>query len=96
MREPILKAVAQPPQLFWAPMLPATANLAVQLPITFICIALFDLNPIVIASSTVIVHLGLVLLGMRDPHLSTMLQASGPHLRKTRNAFPVKGNKFVA
>ena len=34
MREDILKAVAQPPKVLWAPMVPALINLGVQ----FVCI----------------------------------------------------------
>ena len=30
MNEPILKAVAMPPRLFWAPLAPAILNLAIQ------------------------------------------------------------------
>ena len=77
MREPILKAVANPPKIFWGPVLPVMLNLGIQFPIMFMFMGTFDVNPLWFIFSIVFVHIGVVALGARDPHMSAMIQAFG-------------------
>lgn len=96
MREPILKSVAMPPRVFWAPMIPAVVNLATQLPLIFIWIALFEGNPIWAIGTILIVHLIIIFYGAREPHLSHMMLAwgqNGPAV--THNIYFNRGNKFA-
>lgn len=94
MREEILKAVAQPPKVLWAPMVPALLNLGVQFPMMFIGMGICDVNPLFFVMSIIIAHITLIALGLKEPHLSTMLQAYGQTYKKTTNLYSVKGNKF--
>lgn len=94
MREEILKAVAQPPKILWAPMVPALINLGVQFPMMFIGMGLGDINPLIFVTCIIMAHVALIGFGIKEPHLSTMLQAYGQTYRKTTNLYSVKGNKF--
>ena len=94
MREEILKAVAQPPKILWAPMVPALINLGIQFPMMFMSMGVGDVNPLFFVSSIIIAHIALVIAGIREPHLSTMMQAYGQTYKKTTNLYAVKGNKF--
>ena len=95
MREEILKAVAQPPKVLWAPMVPAIINLGVQFPVMFMGIGLANMNPMFFIFSIIGVHMGLIAAGIREPHLSTMLQAYGQTYIQTTNLYAVTGNKFA-
>ena len=46
MREEILKAVAAPPKVLWAPMVPAIINLGIQFPVMFMAIGIGNMNPL--------------------------------------------------
>ena len=94
MREEILKAVAQPPLVLWAPMVPAIINLGVQFPMMFIGIGIADVNPLFFVALIVMSHVALCAAGFKEPHLSTMLQAYGQTYYKTTNLYQVMGNKF--
>ncbi len=94
MQEPILKAVAMPPRAFWAPLVPAVLNFSVQAPIMFLMIA-YEINPIVFIFTIILVHLGIVAYGVREPHLSNMLQAWGRIQKPRRNIYKSKGVKLA-
>ncbi len=96
MREPILKSVAMPPRVFWAPMVPAIVNFATQVPLMFIWIGLFGGNPIWAMVTVFSVHLMIVVYGAKEPHLSHMMLAwgqNGPMI--TKNIHYSRGNKFA-
>jgi hypothetical protein len=93
MREDILKAVAQPPKVLWAPMVPCVINLGVQFPVLFMGLSA-DLNPLVFVTTIILAHLGLVYAGIKEPHLSTMMQAYGQTSKRSKNLYSVRGNKF--
>ncbi|MBP5344227.1 MAG: hypothetical protein J6Y85_04055 [Alphaproteobacteria bacterium] len=96
MREPILKAVAMPPRLFWAPMYVAVINITVHLSLILIMIGVMDLNPLWFGASLVGIHAFLVSYGAKEPHLSRMLLAwgqSGP--AKTHSIYETRGNKLA-
>ena len=94
MRDMILKAVANPPKLFWAPVIPAAINAGLQLPFMFMAMGIWQLNPLVFIATIVLGHVFVVALGAKDPHLSSMLQAFGLTNVSTINVYPVKGRKF--
>ena len=95
MREDILKAVAQPPKVLWAPMVPAIINLGIQFPAMFMGIGIAGLNPLFFVTCIILSHMALIYAGLREPHLSTMLQGYGQTYIKTVNLYAVKGNKFA-
>ena len=96
MREQILKAVAMPPRIFLAPFVPAMLNLVIQAAIMFIFMGLFEINPLVFLCTILSVHVFLIIVGTREPHMSHMLQAwgtSGP--TSTHNIYRSKGTKMA-
>jgi len=95
MKVPILKAVAMPPRLFWAPFIPAVANLAVQFPFMFIFMALFDINPIVFIGIILPVHFVLIAYGVKEPHLSNIMKAGGHLSSPSKNVYKEKGKKLA-
>ncbi len=95
MREIILKAVANPPKILWGPFLPVLLNLGVQFPIMFMFMGTFNVNPLWFMSSLVVGHLICIVLGVRDPHISAMIQAYGQAAKKSNNLYKEKGNKFA-
>lgn len=95
MREPILKAVANPPKILWGPFLPTLLNLGLQFPMMFICIGVFDFNPLLFVMSIVGIHCIIILWGAKEPHISSMIQAFGQTHRVTNNLYKEKGNKFA-
>ncbi len=96
MNEPILKAVAMPPRLFWAPMAPALLNLAIQFSAVFILLAAYQLNPLwVVGISVLPSHLILVALGAKEPHLSSMMQSQGPFMKTYHTIYPQRGRKLA-
>ena len=95
MRAPILKAVAAPPKLFWAPFVVAAANLGVQFPMMFMFMGIGEFNPIWFMGTIVFGHLFIVFWGTQEPHLSTMMQAFGPMATPSKNLYKCRGNKFA-
>ncbi|MBR7158685.1 MAG: hypothetical protein IKD08_03265 [Alphaproteobacteria bacterium] len=95
MREPILKAVASPPQLLWAPFLPAVANFGIQLPFMFIALGVFEMSPLWFIPSMVGMHIILVVYGMKEPHLSTLLESYGKFAGGSHNMYKSKGTKLA-
>lgn len=95
MREMVLKAVANPPKILWGPFLPVLLNIALQFPLMFMAIGVFDMNPLLFLVSIAFVHIFIVSLGVKEPHLSTMLQAYGQTHKSTSNLYKAKGMKFA-
>lgn len=95
MREPILRAVAMPPKMFWAPMLPAAINLAVQFPFMFIGMGVLGVNPLLFVFPIVTVHVFLIIYGAKEPHLSTMVRTYGPMSGGSKNMYKSKGTKLA-
>ena len=96
MKEPILKSVAMPPRIFWAPMVPFIVNFATQGPLMLIGIGLFSMNPLWFMISFFGVHLAIVIYAAKEPHMSRMLQGWGQHgPMMTKNIYYSRGNKFA-
>ncbi len=94
MRDVILKAVANPPKLFWGPVLPTAINAGLQIPFMFMSVGIWQVNPLIFIITIVLGHLVVVALGTKDPHLSGMIQAFGNTNIVTTNLYKVKGRKF--
>ncbi len=95
MREMILKAVANPPKILWGPFLPTLLNLGLQFPFMFICMGIWNTNPLLFIMTIVIGHVFVIFLVTKDPHISTMLQAFGQSRVISTNLYKSKGNKFA-
>lgn len=95
MREMVLKAVANPPKILWGPFLPVLLNIGLQFPLMFMAIGIFDINPLLFLVSILVVHVFIIGLGAKEPHLSTMLQAFGQTHKTTHNLYKAKGMKFA-
>jgi len=96
MREPILKAVAMPPRLFWAPFMIGVANFAVHGALLFMLIAIVDFNPLWVGVSAIVVHSIIVSYSSKEPHLSRMCEAwgkSGPNT--THSIYESRGVKLA-
>ena len=84
----------QPSQILWGPFLPTLINIAIQFPIMFMGIG-FNVNPLVFLISIILAHLFVISVGVKEPHISNMLQAFGQAYIKTTNLYKVKGNTFA-
>ena len=75
MKTPILKAVAMPPRLFWAPTALTLVNIAVQTALILVALGIASgkLNPLVFIISFSVVQIGLIIWGSQEPHLGTIL-----------------------
>lgn len=95
MREPVLKAVAMPPRIFWAPMFPAIVNFAMQAGIMVVLVVVIHLNPIYFIGSILIGHIIIAAYSYKEPHLSNMMLTYGPMATPSKNVYRSKGNKLA-
>ncbi len=96
MREPILKAVAVPFRIFWAPAAVALANLAVQIALMLMWTVLTGRSIMPFIISIPIVHMFIVACGKREPHMSNILVSWGRSgATSTKNIYRSRGTKFA-
>ena len=95
MPERILKAVALPSTLFWAPQIPAMANMALHALLMIYGWAFAKLSPLTFIISFLILHIFIAAQGAREPHLTTVLQAWAVSKKGTRNLIKSKTRKYV-
>ncbi len=99
MRETILKAVAMPPRVFWAAMLPAIMNFLIHGSLFFMLLGV-GLDPLWVlwmVISFVIFHILLAAYTTREPHLSKMLQSRGQlPVWFDKKVYPDKGTKLAS
>ena len=95
MREMILKAVANPPKILWGPFVPVMLNLGIQFPLMFMMVGSVDVNPLVFMTLIIIGHTFCIFLVVKEPHVSSMIQAYGKANKNSTNLYKVKGNKFA-
>ena len=96
MKEAILKSVSKPMMLFYAPFLPAIVNIVVQFIIMmFIFLLTQKGEAVFIIVSIVFIHLFLIYVGKKDPHISNMIISYFNTPRLTKNIVKEKGNKFI-
>ncbi len=95
MRTMILRVIAEPSQIFFAPLLPAAANILLNVTAMLFGIILIDLTPVIFFVTALVGHVAIAGYALREPHLSTLLSAWMEQRRKTRNLLRVKGNKYA-
>ena len=81
MRQQVLKALANPPRIFYVPYSLAVLNFVVQF-IVFITVYIvslvmfkFDIPPVIFLLSVIVVHMILAMYSKRDPQLGQILSA---------------------
>lgn len=95
MRTMVLRVIAEPPQIFWAPLLPAAANILFNVASMLFFIIIYNVTPIPFFITTLIGHVLIAVYAVRDPHLSTLMTAWMETRKKTKNMLRVKGNKYA-
>jgi hypothetical protein len=95
MPERIMRAVANPPTLFWAPQYPAMINLGLHAVGIIFGWAMFQITPLPIIASAVGIHIIIAAQGAKEPHLSTWLKAWAEGMKPTKNIVKGKTKKYV-
>ncbi len=96
MREPILKAVAVPFRLFWAPAEVAGANMIVQFSLMLMWTGITGRSIMPFVVTIPLAHAVIVAWGSKEPHLSNMLMSWGRSgATSTKNIYHSKGTKFA-
>jgi len=96
LRAEIYQAVANPKQFLWAPFEMAIVNIVLACAVMLLCILVLGLTPFIALIPLIMGHCLLVVLGTRNPHLTTTLQATGKYPMWRKNIAPVsKGVKFI-
>ena len=63
--------------------------------IMFMFMGTWDINPLLFMVSIVVGHIVSVAIGVKEPHISAMIQAYGQTAKKSNNLYKEKGNKFA-
>ncbi len=95
MRTLVLRVVAEPSQVFWAPLLPAAGNVLANITAMLFGIMGFNVNPLPFFATMLIGHVLIAGYAARDPHISGLISAWMMSRRKTVNLIEVQGNKYV-
>jgi hypothetical protein len=95
MKTLVLRVIAEPAQIFWAPVALAGGNVLINICAMLFGIMLFDFNPLPFFVTTIVGHGLIAGWAARDPHLTTLLAAWMVSRRKTVNLLATKGNKYV-
>lgn len=81
MRQQVLKALANPPRIFYVPYSLAVINFVVQF-VAFIAIYVvslvffnYDISPVIFLLSVMFVHMVLAIYSRRDPQIGQILSA---------------------
>ena len=93
MQEQILKAVAVPVRILWAPAVPAILNFVLQIPFLMMWLAM-QKNPLIFLVTIPIGHLIVLAYSFKEPHLSNMIKANRFFFSKTHSVYAGKGNKL--
>jgi hypothetical protein len=91
----VLRVLAEPPQIFWAPVLPAAGNVLLNVTVMLFGIIIYNVNPIPFFITALIGHGFIAGFAVREPHLSNLMTAWIETRRKTANLVGAKGNKYV-
>ena len=95
VRTLVLRVVAEPPQVFWAPLMPAAGNVLINITGMLFGIMAFNVNPLPFFVTLLVGHGLIAGYAARDPHISGLISAWMVSRRKTGNLIPVAGNKYV-
>jgi hypothetical protein len=93
MPEKVMRAVASPPTLFWAPMIPAIINMGLHALGIVYAWGLFKISPLLVIISLIVFHMVLAAQGAREPHMATLVPAWAYSKRSTRNL--IKGKHGI-
>ncbi|MBN1783469.1 MAG: VirB3 family type IV secretion system protein [Alphaproteobacteria bacterium] len=98
MKEHVFRAVASPPMFMWASFQLALMNFIGQFALMLIVLVITKgkMNPIIFIASIAIVHLILVAIHKREPHMATILRNLGRVKKKTIRLDGESANKFSA
>ena len=96
MRAMLLRVIVEPPQIFWAPILPAMGNIILNTSLMILCLSIHLINPLPFFITMAIGHGFIAGYTVRDPHLSNLIAAWMETRRQTTNLVAAKGNKYVA
>ena len=94
MQEQILKAVAVPVRILWAPAVPAILNFGLQVPFLLMWLSLHK-NPLLFLITIPIGHLIILAYSAKEPHLSNMIKANRYFFTKSHSIYSSKGNKLA-
>lgn len=96
IRGGVLQAVANPKTFLFAPFELAIVNIVIAVCFMIISIMILGWTPFLSLIPLVGGHAALTILGQRNPHLTTILQASGKYPPFRKNLSRVaKGVKYV-
>jgi len=88
-----MQAVALPATFLFAPAMPAAASVGMHACLMMILAGLININPLYFIISAIVVHMGLVAWGFKEPHLEKVMQAKGYGYKSTKNLGKVEGFK---
>jgi hypothetical protein len=92
----ILQAVSNPKQFLFAPFEMAIVNIILSVAFMIILIAVLRITPFWAILPLVFGHIALIVMGTRNPHLTTTLQAMGKYSSSKKNIISVKtGVKYI-
>ena len=94
MAQRVMRSIANPPQMFWAPVELALMNFLIAGTIMIFGFA-FGMNPLWSLTVLAVNHLILASIGAREPNAYTILMCWSQANRPTKNLIKSKGNKFV-
>lgn len=96
MKEELLKSIAYPSLIFFAPFGLTLANLAVGVTEIIGFISFGYMGYIWIPMlQIIIIHLLLILLAKHEPHIDNIIRARNNIRAKTKNIIKENGNKFA-
>lgn len=95
MRSLVLRVIAEPPQIFWAPLPPAAGNVLINITAMLFGIMAFNMNPLPFFLTMLVGHGFIAGYAAKDPHLSSLISAWMVARRKSTNLLSVRGNKYV-
>lgn len=96
MKEELLKSIAYPSLIFFAPFGLTIFNLTIGL-VEIMCFLVFGLIGYVWIPmlQIVIIHLLLILVAKKEPHIDNIIRAKTNIKAKTKNIIKENGNKFA-
>ncbi len=95
MKVPVFRAVADPAQLFWAPMIPASLNMVFAAIGGILYVQAVGGNPLIVFVLMAVGHGAIIAWGQKEPHLTSLLEPYMMSKRKTVNFYHSNGNKFI-
>jgi hypothetical protein len=96
LRGRVFQVVANPKQFVFAPFELAIINIILSVAVMLLCIAVIGVTPFVSMIPLILGHALLCILGARNQHLTTTLQATGKYPSSRKNLTRVNaGVKYI-